>query len=249
MRRIWPDPAPVDDVVALVASPARPAPPERPWVLVNMIASLDGAVTVDGRSGGLGRPADRAVLAALRGVADVVLAGAGTVRTEGYGPPRPSDAVRAARRTRGQADAPRLAVVSRSLVLDPDAPLFRDAEAPPYVLTCEAAPTERRRRLEGVAEVVVVGDASVDLAAALAVLREAGTEVVCCEGGPRLNGDLVTADLVDEWDLTISPLLVGGGDAGRAAAGAAPARPRAAELAWLLEGDGLLFGRWVRTRP
>src|SRR5690606_8993630 len=121
----------------------------------------------------------------------------------GYGPPRPSDAVRAARRTRGQADAPRLAVVSRSLVLDPDAPLFRDAEAPPYVLTCEAAPTERRRRLEGVAEVVVVGDASVDLAAALAVLREAGTEVVCCEGGPRLNGDLVTADLVDEWDLTI----------------------------------------------
>lgn len=249
MRRIWPDPAPVDDVAALVASPVRPAPLERPWVLVNMIASLDGAIAVDGRSGGLGRPVDRAMLGALRGVADVVLAGAGTVRTEGYGPPRPSPATRAARRARGQVEAPRLAVVSRSLALDPDAALFREAEAPPYVVTCAAAPAERRRALEAVAEVLVAGQASVDLAAALRALRHRGAELVCCEGGPALNGDLLAADLVDEWNLTISPLLVGGGPAGRAADGpTALAEPLEAELAWVLEGDGLLFGRWLRRR-
>lgn len=247
MQRLWPDPAPVDDVAALVAGASRPTPPDRPWLLVNMIASLDGAITVDDRSGGLGRPADRAVFSALRAVADVVLAGAGTVRAEGYGPPRPSPATRAARRARGQAEAPRLAVVSRSLELDPDADLFRAAEEPPLVLTCEAAPAAGRRTLEAVAEVVVAGSTRVDLAAALRALRQRGVATVCAEGGPTLNGDLLAADLIDEWDLTLSPLLVGG-DAGRAVVGPALPEPRRTELSWLLEGDGLLLGRWLRVR-
>jgi riboflavin-specific deaminase-like protein len=248
MQRIWPDPAPVDDVGALVAGAPRPTPADRPWLLVNMIASLDGAITVDERSAGLGRPADRAVFSALRAVADVVLAGAGTVRVEGYGPPRPSAATRAARRARGQADAPRLAIVSRSLELDPAAALFAEAEAPPYVLTCEAAPTAGRQALESVAEVVVAGGEAVDLAAALAELHRRGASTVCCEGGPTLNGHLLAADLVDEWDLTVSPLLVGGGDAGRATTGPALPTPLEAELSWLLAGDGLLLGRWLRVR-
>jgi 5-amino-6-(5-phosphoribosylamino)uracil reductase len=247
MQRLWPDPAPVDDVEALVAAAPRPAPAERPWVLVNMIASLDGAVAVDGRSGGLGRPADRTMFSALRAVADVVLAGAGTVRAEGYGPPRPRPATRAARSARGQAEAPRLAVVSRSLDLDPRAALFSDAEAPPYVLTCAASPETQRGALAGAAEVVVAGDAEVDLAAGLAELRRRGVQTVCCEGGPTLNGALLAADLVDEWALTVAPLLVGG-DAARAVDGAPPAGPREMELSWLLEGDGLLLGRWLRVR-
>ena len=91
MRRLWPDPTEVDDVDALVAAEPRPAPVGRPWLLVNMVASLDGAITVEGRCGQLGGPADRAVFFALRAVADVVLAGAGTVRAEGYGPARPTE--------------------------------------------------------------------------------------------------------------------------------------------------------------
>lgn len=247
MQRLWPDPAPVDDVEALVAAPPRPAPPDRPWVLVNMITSLDGAVTVDGRSGGLGRPADRAVFSALRAVADVVLAGAGTVRAEGYGPPRPRPATRAARSARGQAEAPRLAVVSRSLELDPRAALFAEAEAPPFVLTCGASPQDRREALQGTAEVIVAGEATVDLVAGLAELRRRGVGTICCEGGPTLNGGLLAADLVDEWAFTVAPLLVGG-DASRAVVGALPAGPLETELSWLLEGDGLLLGRWLRVR-
>ena len=103
---------------------------DRPWVLVNMVASLDGAITIADRSGGLGGPADKAMFSALRGVADVVMAGAGTVRAEGYGPARPSDAVRAVRRARGQAEVPRIAVVTRSLDLDLATPLFTEAVEP-----------------------------------------------------------------------------------------------------------------------
>lgn len=247
MRRLWPDPAPIDDVAAFVAEEPRPAPPGRPWVLVNMIASLDGAITVDGRSGGLGGPADKAMFSALRAVGDVVLAGAGTVRGEGYGPPRPSAATRAARRARGQAEAPRLAIATRRLDLDLMAPLFTDAEEPPYVLTCSAAPADLLAATAEVAEVVVAGEVTVDLAAALRELHERGVRSITCEGGPHLNADLMLADLVDEWALTVSPLLVGG-DAPRSTTGLELAEPLAMHLDRILEGDGMLLTRWLRSR-
>ena len=54
---------------------------------------------MDGRSGGLGGPGDKAVFRALRAVPDVVLVGASTARVEGYGALRTTDEV-ADRRTR-----------------------------------------------------------------------------------------------------------------------------------------------------
>src|SRR5688572_14206623 len=109
--------------------------------MVNMISSADGATAVEGLSGGLGGPADQKVFGAVRAVADVIVAGAGTVRAERYGPPRPSGARRTAREGRGQAPAPRLAVVSRSLDLDLDSPAFTESRA--VVVTCAAAPAAR----------------------------------------------------------------------------------------------------------
>lgn len=247
MRSLLPDTGPIDDLAAYVAAEARPTPADRPWLLVDMIASLDGAVTVDGRSGGLAGPADKAMFAALRAVGDVILAGAGTMRAEGYGRPQPSADTRAARRARGQAEVPRLAVVSRSLDLDVKARMFSEADEPPYVLTCRQAPTDAMEALDEVAEVIVVGDETVDLTAAMAELRRRGVATITCEGGPHLNGDLLLADLIDEWALTIAPLLVGG-DARRATAGPLPPDPRPMHLARILEDDGVLLTRWVRDR-
>jgi riboflavin biosynthesis pyrimidine reductase len=204
-------------------------------------------VTVEGRSGQLGRPADRALFSALRAVGDVVLAGAGTVRAEGYGPARPTAAQRAARRARGQAEVPPIAVVTRSLQLALDGRLFADDAPPPIIVTCEAAPADLRRAAAERAEVIVAGVDDVDLPGAMAELRGRGFEVVTCEGGPRLNGDLVAADLVDEWALTVAPLLVGD-RSDRSAVGPRPAAPRGCRLERVLEGDGLLLGRWVRDR-
>ena len=56
-------------------------PPDltRCWVRANMIASVDGGATVDGRAGGLAGPGDRVLFKVMREIADVVLVGAGTV--------------------------------------------------------------------------------------------------------------------------------------------------------------------------
>ncbi len=249
VRLLFPPTGPGADVgadpVALYAADRRPPPPGRPWVMMNMVTSLDGATTIDGRSAGLGGPADRAVFAAVRGVADVILVGAGTVRAEGYGPPRSTPAQRARRRANGQTAVARLALCSASLTLDPGSPLFVDAEERPIVFTAATAPTERRDALATVAEVVVAGERRVDVARMLSVLFSTGARVVLVEGGPSLNGQLVAADLLDELCLTVSPQLLAG-RSDRIAVGDAPARPVGLALDRLLEADGLLLARYVR---
>jgi riboflavin biosynthesis pyrimidine reductase len=81
---------------------------------LNMISSLDGAAWVDGRSAGLGGPADQAVMRALRTLTDVVMVGAGTVRIEGYQGDLIDDDAKRWRVEHGLTEHPRLVVVSRS---------------------------------------------------------------------------------------------------------------------------------------
>ncbi len=59
--------------------------PDGTWVRANFISSADGAVSLDGRSGGLSGKADRLLFHVLRALADIILVGAGTVRAEHYG--------------------------------------------------------------------------------------------------------------------------------------------------------------------
>lgn len=224
----------------------RPAPADRPWVLSDFVTSLDGAVTVDGVSAGLGSPGDRRVFGALRAVADVIVVGAGTVRAEHYGPCRLDADRRAWRRERGMTEVPPIVVVTRSLRLDLSTPLFTEATARTVVLTCDAAPADLRRAAGEMAEVMVAGDDRVDLAAGLAALAERGHRVALTEGGPSLHGDLLVAGLLDEVCLTGAPLVTGRGDAGRSLfGGREPAQAVPLELTHLLEEDGYLFARYV----
>lgn len=194
-----------DPWLTYTAAPRTP-PPDRPWVLANFVAGLDGSIAVDGRAAPLSSPTDRAVFRLLRALADVVLVGAGTARTESYGPVRLDDRGSA---LRGDRPPPVLAIVTNRLELDFGAPLFH-ADVRITVVTRADADPPRLERAHEVADVVTAGTGAVDLAEALRQLRARGDEIVTCEGGPRLLRDLLTADLLDELCLTISPMV--GGD-------------------------------------
>jgi riboflavin biosynthesis pyrimidine reductase len=231
VRQLLPDPIDDIDPREVYASAERTPPPGRPWALANMVCSADGSAAVGQRSGPLGGPADKAIFGLLRSLADVVLVGAGTVRAEGYRP------------VRGSAPAP-LAVVSRSLDLDPAEPLFTEAAARTIVVTCRDADPGRRAALEEVADVVVAGEDAVDPHLVVAALGERGHRIVLCEGGPALLGQIVAAGLLDELCLTISPLLAAG-DGPRILTGPELDPPRPRRLASLLEEDGMLFARYL----
>ncbi len=222
VRQLLPEPVEDVDPTAIHAALAREGPADRPYVLVNMIASVDGATVVDGVSGGLGGEGDKMVFRALRSVPDIVLVAARTANAETYGPPKVSEEAKTARRERGQSAIPRLAVVTGRLSVDLSLPMFTDpGDQRPIVITSAAAPTNRRDEVEAVAEILVAGETTVDVPDALAQLRRRGAWVVLCEGGPSMNGGLVEFGLVDEWNISLSPTLAGG-DSRRIVNGAPP---------------------------
>lgn len=243
MRQLLPTPLDIDPVVAH-ADAARPAPADRPWVLLNMVSSADGATAVDGISGSLGGPADKAVFSAIRAVADVIVAAAGTVRADGYGPPRTPPALQAQRVARGQTPFPRIAVVSGALDLDETSPLFTEAPEPPLVFTTASADPDRVAALTSVADVVAGGHDRVRAVDVVAHLHRLGTGIVLVEGGPGLNGAFLADDLIDELNLTVAPALVGGPSP--RSISAADQRVVGMDLAHLWEADGVLLARYVR---
>jgi Pyrimidine reductase, riboflavin biosynthesis len=222
----------------LAAAYAYPEELAAPYVRANFIASVDGAVAVDGRSGGLHTPADNTVFALLRELCDVVLVGAGTVRTEGYG---------GARRTGpGREHPPPIAVVTASAHLDPASRLFTDTVVPPIVLTTAAAPQERRAAIAAAGgDVVLLPELTPQCL--LGELGRRGLHRVLLEGGPALFGDFLAAGAVDELCLTVAPLATSG-TAGRIARG--PATTRTLDLVGVLrDDDGTLLLRYRRLDP
>ncbi|MFC9424134.1 pyrimidine reductase family protein [Streptomyces sp. NPDC056987] len=231
-------------------APAGEAPAGgRAWLRANMVSTLDGAAQHDGLSHALSSDADMRIFGVLRGLADAVVVGAETVRREGYRPARAREAFAARRAAAGQRPAPVIAVVTASLDLDLAAPLFTAPSVPTLVLTGAAAPPDRVRAAEKAGAVVVVaGDgAGVDPARAVRALAEHGLVRLLTEGGPRLLGQFVAADVLDELCLTLSPTLTAGG-AQRIAGGPGVAVPERFALASLLEQDGFLFTRYRRVR-
>ena len=204
------------------------AVPDRPWTRVNMVSSLDGAATGgDDRTGTLNNAVDKRVFDLLRATSDAVLVGAGTARTEGYGP----------------AEVP-VVLVSRS----GDVPERLRGAAPGRVLlatTASAASLPDARALLGEEHVLVAGEDAVDLPAVLERLHDRGMRRVLSEGGPSLLRALLAAGVVDELCLTWVPTVVAG-NGPRITTG--PPLDVPLDLALLLEEEGTLLARWLVRR-
>ncbi|MFC9973474.1 dihydrofolate reductase family protein [Spirillospora sp. NPDC127200] len=172
-------------------------PDTAPWLRANMIATLDGGIQYKGNTSAIGYEADWQLMQQLRGLADVVIMGAATIREyDEFPSPTP------------------LAIVSRSLDLDFDGPVFTKAQRKPIVITCKAAPPERLRVAQERAEVMICGTASADVGQALAELAARGFQRMLCEGGPVLLAEVAAAGWLHELCLTLSPMVTAG-DAAR----------------------------------
>jgi riboflavin biosynthesis pyrimidine reductase len=225
----------------------------RPFVRVNMVSTLDGAIALGGRAGQISGPADRALFLVLRSLADLVLVGAGTARAENYGPVKLGEDLQQRRVERGQSPLPRLAVVTHRVDLDFGSRLFVGSSQRPIVIAPGGADPGALAEARLVADVLTTGAETLDLPTALAVLGDQGIGHILCEGGPTLNESLVAASLLDEFCLTLSPKLALGAGEGlvRGWLGNHTAGPMGRPVARLmdlglvhvLEEDGFLFLR------
>lgn len=192
---------------------------DEPCVVANFVESLDGVVSVPALPQshvalGDDSDADRFMLALLRACADAVVIGSGTLVASPKGTwridrpyPPAAEALAELRARRGRPLQPLLVVVTTGASLDPDHPVL---ESSSLVLTTEGALTRVRESVPSTTEVVAVNDGeTVDLHAALVVLRDRGCSVVLTEAGPTMFGSLLSSGLVDELFLTVSPVVAG----------------------------------------
>jgi riboflavin-specific deaminase-like protein len=214
------------------------APPDRPYLVINMVSSLDGKATLDWRTKGLSTEIDRRLFHHLRTQADAVMVGAGTAREERYGRMTKNDELSAKRVAEGRAAEAVAVVVSGRLDLPSDLPLLNEPEQAVLIATGSEA------ELPGLGahvEYVRVGD---DLPRLMAELRERGVRSVLGEGGPTLNSFLFAAGIVDELFLTLNPKVLGGAAALTIVAGRELVEPVELDLVSVAEAEGELYTRW-----
>lgn len=217
------------------------APADRPYVALNMVATLDGKATIGGRSGPIGGAADRELFDNLRTQVDAVMAGAGTIRTERYGRIIREPKLREKRVAEGlDADA-RAIIVSGSLNLPTDLPILQEPEQQILILTTAEGELQN---CAAQIEYLRTPGPELELGNLLPRLRaDYGVRSILGEGGPTLNGSLFRDLLVDEIFLSLAPKLAGAGEKLTIVAGRALPETPELDLVWLDHSDASLFLR------
>jgi riboflavin biosynthesis pyrimidine reductase len=222
-----------------------PWPADRRWVRGMMVTTLDGAARgADDASGSISSTADKVIFNETRRLADALLIGANTMRIERYRPLKAKPEHQAERVGAGLRSAPVVVMVSGSLDLPWDEAIFHESEFTPIIITSETATAEALAQARQYCEVVVLPGMEVDVLAVLDVLTDRGWNRIVCEGGPNLLAELAAQNVLDEADISISPLIVGGGQIVTGEGFESPDRYR---LKHIIEDDGFLFNRYIST--
>ncbi len=219
------------------------APPERPHVIVNFVATADGRTAFEGRSGGLSDLGDRAMFHGLRESVDAVLAGTNTIRDERYGRLVRDPERRARRAAAGLSPDPLAVVLTRSGEVPTDIPLFEDPASRVVIFAPDAIDLAGARAH---VDLVRLDPGQLTLTTALRRLRsDYDVRSLLCEGGATMFASLLHEGLTDELFLTLAPKLAGGSDGPGLTSGAALPELAGLRLVWVLEREQSLFLRYA----
>jgi riboflavin biosynthesis pyrimidine reductase len=248
------------ELSALYGALRMPARPDRPHVLTNFVASVDGIVAIDpprgtGADVSGGDARDRVVMGLLRAVADAVVIGAGNLRAEGEHVwtaericPELSPAWAALRSAMGKPPAPLQIVVTGSGDLDLSRAVF-SGEAPCLVVTTAAGAARVAARRSGVPVVVPQPGAGwIPLRAVLSAAGLGAGARVLVESGPTSTARYLEEGAVDELFLTSAPILLGRGGVptlGLVEGRSFPPGARSLRLVSARRGDSFLFLRYA----
>lgn len=244
-RALWPEPGlvEIEPYLAGLDLTAR-ALSDRPFTVVNFVSSIDGRVSIRGRSGPLGDEGDKELFRGLRREVDAVMVGTGTLAIERYGRMIGDAKARERRRERGLTPEPIACTVTRSGEIALDIPMF---DEPDQRVVIFAGADIDTRGVRAQVTVVEIDPDQLTFTAVLSRLRhDFGVRGLLCEGGPSVFNALLAEDVADQLFLSLSPQIAGGGDAPTIARGPALPEPAKMILEAILEREQTLFLRYAR---
>lgn len=180
---------------------------QRNWLRANMVMSKDGHfVDETGSSKGLSSPLDLKVLLTLRAISDAILVGANTVRIEDYKVPKLAGDYQNL-----NSKPARLVVISNSLNFDLTARMFSDPLNKPLIITSQSTDQNwlgNKAKLEQFCD-FLIWSGLIDFNELIPALNDLGYRRIVCEGGEQLLTELLAQNLIDELDITYSPVSLG----------------------------------------
>lgn len=204
-------PLPAQEIAAgaiyedLELPPSGRGDPWRPYVIINMVASVDGRIAIEGKSSRIGSEADRRAMRTLRSKADAVMIGAGTLRAEKLSLGLDESSL-------GPQPLAVIVTGAGEVPLESNLVIGRGQEA--LVITTHQAPKildDRLRERARLLRIPATQSGDADLRAAMKILKAEHTvDLLLVEGGPSLNYGLISSNLVDELFVTLAPKLLGG---------------------------------------
>lgn len=208
--RLYPLPARELPVGAIYEDLELPPPGRRdaarPYVVVNVVSSVDGRTAIAGKSSRIGSRTDRQAMRTLRSKADAVMIGAGTLRAEKISLGLDGGEL--------GASPPMAVMVTATGNLPVETNLIRHRRQKLLVLLPDKAADDAADRLRRQADVVRVPSTcsdAIDLRSAIKILKaDHAVELLIVEGGPSLTHALISGHLVDELYITLAPKLLGG---------------------------------------
>lgn len=207
----------------------------RPYVIVNMVETIDGQARIGQNTRELGSDSDQQLFVKLREQVDCVMAGARTIALEHYKGPAMKDETRDRREARGLRRRPLFVTATRSGDLPVAEPVFQDPESEIVVFSeAELVLDDVRARLTQVREL--------EPRRMLEVLYDRfEARTLLLEGGPHINATFFASELVDELFVTLAPIVTGADDPFSIVAGALPERLEFELASVLLDGSELFL--------
>ncbi|MBN1305106.1 MAG: dihydrofolate reductase family protein [Anaerolineales bacterium] len=203
-----------------------------PTIHLNLAMTADGKIdTVERQGAAISSAWDKARVDQLRAASDAVMVGGRTLLDDDPKLTVKSEALKAARISRGlQPNPVKVGVVSVA-ALRPDADFLKAGPARRLIFTTRRTSAEQCELLQrqGV-EVFTLGEDRVDLVAMLRILKEEDIQHLMVEGGATLNYELLRLELVDTLTIYVAPMILGGETAPTLAGGSGLAREQAVPL-------------------
>ncbi|WP_454194602.1 RibD family protein [Nocardia sp. Marseille-Q1738] len=184
----------------------------RPYVLLSVAASIDGYIddTTDERLL-VSNDADFDRVDQVRAESDAILIGAETLRRDNPRLLIKSETRRQARVAAGKPANLLKVTVTRTGDIDPGARMFHHGveAGRPVVYTTPAGAEKIAGALDGIADVVPIGEDRNFWEAVLDDLGDRGIGRLMIEGGSHIHTAILSAGLADELHYAVGPMVVG----------------------------------------